>query len=364
MRQRTKEMQQAGQEADGEAVMKAQFPGGSSGSLATSAAGREAMPGTATGDEVSGKASPLDGRHKVLKPLEPPADVSAGRTFLVPLLVPSPKPGSHRRGPQTGKYKSTAQKEAHEPSEYMRQRTKEMQQAGQEADGEAVMKAQFPGGSSGSLATSAAGREAMPGTATGDELARKISPLDWLKKILKPLEPRADVSAGRTFPVPLLVPSPKPGSHRRGPLRGKKKGTGEKKAHEPNNILKQMVTELHKGNAEPVGEGDLASQPTFRIEPLGHGEVMEQKAGQKEVFPQGSRGQLAASAAGKEEMPDMGTGTGGAASPTTRVLDSQKDPGRSFCKAIGCWIGLMAGLLFWSLFSSYAVCKFGLTGKG
>ncbi|XP_057888211.1 uncharacterized protein LOC131088295 isoform X9 [Melospiza georgiana] len=206
------------------------------------------MPGTATGDEVSGKTSPLDGRHKVLKPLEPPADASAGRTFPVPLLVPSPKPGSHRRGPPTGKYKSTTEKKAHEPSEYMRQRTKEMQQAGKEADGEAAMKAQFPGGSSGSLTASAAGREAMPGTATGDELARKISPLDWLNKVLKPLETRTDASAGRTFPVPLLVPSPKPGSHRRGPLRGKKKATGHKEADEPNNILKQMVEELHKGN--------------------------------------------------------------------------------------------------------------------
>ncbi|XP_057888207.1 uncharacterized protein LOC131088295 isoform X5 [Melospiza georgiana] len=301
------------------------------------------MPGTATGDEVSGKTSPLDGRHKVLKPLEPPADASAGRTFPVPLLVPSPKPGSHRRGPPTGKYKSTTEKKAHEPSEYMRQRTKEMQQAGKEADGEAAMKAQFPGGSSGSLTASAAGREAMPGTATGDELARKISPLDWLNKVLKPLETRTDASAGRTFPVPLLVPSPKPGSHRRGPLRGKKKATGHKEADEPNNILKQMVEELHKGNAEPVGEGGLASQPTFRIEPLGHGEVMEQKAGQKAVFPQASRGRLAAPAAGEEEMPDMGTGTGGAASPTTRVLDSQKGPGRGF------WIGLIAGLLFLEL---------------
>ncbi|XP_057888208.1 uncharacterized protein LOC131088295 isoform X6 [Melospiza georgiana] len=239
------------------------------------------MPGTATGDEVSGKTSPLDGRHKVLKPLEPPADASAGRTFPVPLLVPSPKPGSHRRGPPTGKYKSTTEKKAHEPSEYMRQRTKEMQQAGKEADGEAAMKAQFPGGSSGSLTASAAGREAMPGTATGDELARKISPLDWLNKVLKPLETRTDASAGRTFPVPLLVPSPKPGSHRRGPLRGKKKATGHKEADEPNNILKQMVEELHKGN--------------------------------------------------------------GAASPTTRVLDSQKGPGRGF------WIGLIAGLLFLEL---------------
>ncbi|XP_064288129.1 uncharacterized protein LOC135307656 isoform X2 [Passer domesticus] len=202
----------------------------------------------------------------------------------------------------------------------MRQMLKEMQQAGEEVDGEAVQKAAFPGGSSGSVPASAAGREAMPGTGTGAEVAQKASPLAWLHKVLKPLESPAGVSAGRTSPAPLLIPTKKTGSHGRGPLRRKNKGKGQKKPHEPNNILKHIVTELHKGHgvsagrtspaplliptqkpgshrrdwdrdmdsmlvfldesvktsadggANPVGESDLASQPTFRIEPLGDAE--------------------------------------------------------------------------------------------
>ncbi|XP_064288057.1 uncharacterized protein LOC135307578 isoform X2 [Passer domesticus] len=240
----------------------------------------------------------------------------------------------------------------------MRQMLKEMQQAGEEVDGEAVQKAAFPGGSSGSVPASAEGREAMPGTGTGAEVAQKASPLAWLHKVLKPLESPAGVSAGRTSPAPLLIPTKKTGSHGRGPLRRKNKGKGQKKPHEPNNILKQIVTELHKGHgmdrealwkvafpegreempgrvpgdedhvlnyletlvngglktlpdvgANLVGESDLASQPTFRIESLGDAEVMDQKAGLKEVFPQGSSGSLAAPAAGRKAMADTGTGT-------------------------------------------------------
>ncbi|XP_064289345.1 uncharacterized protein LOC135308336 [Passer domesticus] len=261
-------------------------------------------------------------------------------------------------------------------------------------DAEAGQKAAFPGGSSGSVPASAAGREAMPGPGPGAEVARKASPLAWLHKVLKPLEPPAGVPAGRTFPVPLLIPTKKAGSHRRGPLRGKKKGKGQKKLHEPNNILKQIVTELHKGHgmdrealwkmafpegreempgtvpgdgdhdldyletlvngglkslpdvgANPVGENDLASQPTFRIEPPGDAEVMDQKAGLKEVFPQGSSGSLAAPAAGRKAMPDKGTGTADAAGTTTCVPDTHKGLGRDFCKGAACWAGLMAGLL-------------------
>ncbi|XP_064288039.1 uncharacterized protein LOC135307555 isoform X3 [Passer domesticus] len=152
------------------------------------------------------------------------------------------------------------------------------------------------------------------------EVAQKASPLAWLHKVLKPLESPAGVSAGRTSPAPLLIPTKKTGSHGRGPLRRKNKGKGQKKPHEPNNILKHIVTELHKGHgvsagrtspaplliptqkpgshrrdwdrdmdsmlvfldesvktsadggANPVGESDLASQPTFRIEPLGDAE--------------------------------------------------------------------------------------------
>ncbi|XP_064287855.1 uncharacterized protein LOC135307157 isoform X2 [Passer domesticus] len=228
----------------------------------------------------------------------------------------------------------------------MRQMLKEMQQAGgQELDGEAGQKAAFPGGSSGSVPASVAGREAMPGTGTGAEVAWKASPLAWLHKVLKPLESPADGSAGRTFPVPLLIPAQKPGSHGRGPLRGKNKGKGQKKPHEPNNTLKQIGTELHKGHANAAGENDLASEPTFRIEPLGDAEVMDQKAGQKEVFPQGSSGSLAAPAAGRKAMADTGTGTADAAGTTTCVPDAHKGLGSDFCKGAACWAGLMAGLL-------------------
>ncbi|XP_074387646.1 uncharacterized protein LOC141726592 [Zonotrichia albicollis] len=364
-----------GNEMDIEVLWKAAFPEGSSRSLLPApATGKEEMPDTGTGTEDwdTGKASPLTWRFEIVKPTGGSAvtDVTAGTTSPTPGLDNEHQTSSHHRDPPTVKPKHTTARKFQKPFEVMWQLLKEELQGGQEVDAEAVLKAAFPTGSRDSVPASAAGREAMPGTATGDELARKISPLDWLNKVLKPLEPPADVSAGRTFPVPLLVPSRKPGSHRSGPLRGKDKATGHKKAHEPNN----MVMELHKGNgmdrealwkaafpagrrvmpgtatgAEPVGEGDLASQPTFRIEPLGHGEVMEQKAGQKGVFPQASRGRLAAPAAGKEEMPDMGTGKGGAAGTTAHVPDSQKGPGGGFCQGTGFWLGLLAGLLLLEL---------------
>ncbi|XP_068034398.1 uncharacterized protein [Anomalospiza imberbis] len=167
-------------------------------------------------DEHARKASPAAWLQEDFQLLKPPAGVSAGKTFQAPLLVAAQKPGSHRRGPPTGNNKATGHKKPHEPSEHMRQMLKEMLQAGQEMEGEAVLKAEFPGGSSGSLAAPAAGREAMPGTVTGDEVDGKASPLAWLNEILKPLEPPADVSAGRIFPVPLLIPTHKPGSHGEG----------------------------------------------------------------------------------------------------------------------------------------------------
>ncbi|XP_068057578.1 uncharacterized protein [Anomalospiza imberbis] len=169
-------------EMEGEAVLKAEFPGGSSGSLAAPAAGREAMPGTGTGDEHARKASPAAWLQEDFQPLKPPAGVSAGKTFQAPFLVAAQKPGSHRR----------------------------------EMEGQAVLKAEFPRGSSGSLAASAAGREAMPGTVTGDEHARKASPAAWLQEDFQPLKPPAGVSAGKTFQAPFLVAAQKPGSHRRG----------------------------------------------------------------------------------------------------------------------------------------------------
>ncbi|XP_036246875.1 uncharacterized protein LOC118691648 isoform X4 [Molothrus ater] len=273
----------------------------------------------------------------------------------------------------------------------MKEMLKKIRQRGQEMKGEPVLKAEFPAGSSDSVPASAAGREAMPGPVPGDEVAGKASPFDWLNKVLKPLEPPAGASAGRTFQAPLLVPAHKPSSHRRGPPRGKNKPRGEKKSLESNDIWKQIVEELHKGNdwdpemdylevlahnhfksledaeAKPAGEGDAASQPMSRTEllgsmtePLGDGEVMDQKAGQKEVFPQGSRGQLAAPAAVRKAKTDTGTGTGtgGAASPTTRVPDSQKGLGRGFCKGTHCLLELMAIVAGGELV--FMLCCFGI----
>ncbi|XP_053857562.1 uncharacterized protein LOC128820757 isoform X2 [Vidua macroura] len=116
------------------AVLKAAFPGGSSGPLAAPAAGSEVMPGRVTADESAGMASPAAGMEDGLEPLGVSAGVSAGKTFQAPFLVAVHKPGSHRR----------------------------------EMEGEAVLKAEFPRASSGPLAASAAGREAMPGTVTGE----------------------------------------------------------------------------------------------------------------------------------------------------------------------------------------------------
>ncbi|CAN8185251.1 unnamed protein product, partial [Coccothraustes coccothraustes] len=344
MWQMLKELLQAGQEVDGEAVQKAAFPGESSGSLAASASGREAMPGTVPGDEVAGKASPFDWLNKVLKPLEPPAGVSAERTFPAPVLVPTGQPSSHRRGPPKGKTQDTGAKNSHESDEFPQQTQKEMLQAGQgvtagstsptpgldtrhkpgshrrgpprgkykprgekeslksnnilkqivlelqkgnEVDGEAVQKAAFPGESSGSLAASASGREAMPGTVPGDW----YHDLDYLEALLenglKFLEDVTGVTAGSTSPTPGLDTTHKPGSHRRGPPRGKYKPRGEKESLKSNNILKQIVLELQKGNGMDIEFLWMAA------------------------FPEGSsRSSVPGSASGRKAMASMNTGLG------------------------------------------------------
>ncbi|XP_053809773.1 uncharacterized protein LOC128794136 isoform X3 [Vidua chalybeata] len=210
--------------------------------------------------------------------------VSAERTFPGSLVEVAHKPSSHHKGPQTEKIKDTANKISLEPSELMWQMLREMLQGGQDMEGEAVQKEAFPRGSSDSVPASAAGREAMPGTVTGDEVDGKAPPLAWLNEVLKPLEPPAAVSAGRNFPAPLLIAPRKPGSLRRGPPRGKNKPRGEKESLESNNILKQIVKKLHKGH-EMEGEAVLKAE-----------------------FPGGTSGSLAASAAGREAMPGTVTG--------------------------------------------------------
>ncbi|XP_023776379.1 uncharacterized protein LOC111924455 isoform X2 [Cyanistes caeruleus] len=294
--------------------------------------------------------------------------VSAGRTFPAPGLVAAHKPGSHQRGPPRGRNKATGVMKPHEPAKPMRQMLKEMLQGGQEKDQRAVLKVVFPGGSSGSWAASAAGREAMPGTVPGakplgegdlasqptprtnaledgvsagrtfsapglvaahkpgshqrDEVPRKASPLDWLHKVLKPLESPAGVSAGRTFSAPLLITAHKLGSHRRGPLRGKNKATGQKESLESHHILKEIEKELLKGHA------------------------MDREALWKAAFPEG-----------KEAIAGVGPGTGDAVG-TTQVPDSQKGIRRGCCQGTLCWLGLMAGRLFLLLF--FILCCVGI----
>ncbi|XP_068884400.1 uncharacterized protein [Aphelocoma coerulescens] len=264
-------------EMEAEAVLKAAFPGGSSGSLAASAAGREAMPGTVTG----------------------------GRTSPAPLVVPARKPGSHRRGPPKGKTQARGEYKDLKPSELLDQMLSDLERR-REMEAEAVLKAAFPGGSSGSLAASAAGREAMPGTVTGDW----DQDMDYLESLLddglktsahagaEPLgeaasqpmsttEPQGEdegVSAGRTSPAPLLVPARKPGSHRRGPPKGKTQARGEYKDLKPSELLDQMLSDLERRRE------------------------MEAEAVLKAAFPGGSSGSLAASAAGREAMPGTVTG--------------------------------------------------------
>ncbi|XP_023803477.1 uncharacterized protein LOC111945014, partial [Cyanistes caeruleus] len=203
----------------------------------------------------------------------------------------------------------------------MRQMLKEMLQGGQEVDRAAVLKAAFPGGSSGPWAASAAGREAMPGTVTGDWNHNLHYPEALLDDSLKHLRNAGGVPAGRTFPAPGLVTVRKPGSHRRGPPSGKNKAAGHQKLHVPSKPMRQMLKEMLQGGqvpttprqkwipahhgrgsdlywlldwdqdmdyleaqlddswqdlenagAKPLGEGDLASQPTSRTEALGDGE--------------------------------------------------------------------------------------------
>ncbi|XP_064524140.1 uncharacterized protein LOC135420513 isoform X3 [Pseudopipra pipra] len=238
---------QKGREMDQGALWQAAFPEGSSGSVPGSAAGREAMPGTGTRDEGAGNASPLDWLHEVLEPLQPPAGVSAGRTFPAPLLLVPYKLNSHHRGPPGGKSQPPGKKKSQEPSEGTRQMLKEVLQAGPEMDQGALWQAAFPKGSSGSVPGSAEGREAMPGTGTRDEGAGNDSPLDWLHEVLGPLMSPAGVSAGKTFPAPLLVGPHKPSSHGRGPPRGKNQPPGEKKSQEPSEGMREILNELGRG---------------------------------------------------------------------------------------------------------------------
>ncbi|XP_053809343.1 uncharacterized protein LOC128793907 isoform X2 [Vidua chalybeata] len=213
----------------------------------------------------------------ITEPLGDAEGVSARRTFPAPLVDVARKPSSHRRGPLAGKNKTTGHKKPHGPSEHMRQMLAEMEQAGQEMEGEAVLKAAFPRGSSDSVPASAAGREAMPGTVTGAEPVAEggaasqpipsTDPLGDAEGRSRPFplgelpaqspklgqggiaagartEPR--VSAGRTFPGPLVDVARKPSSHRRGPLRRKNKPIGRSKTLEESKNLEEIRSDVER----------------------------------------------------------------------------------------------------------------------
>ncbi|XP_051649236.1 uncharacterized protein LOC127473534 isoform X23 [Manacus candei] len=202
--------------------------------------------------EDTRNASPAAWMEDTLGPSGSPAGVSAGRTFPAPLLIPLHKPSSH----------------------------------GREMDQGAVQKSVLPKGSSGSVPGSAEGREAMPGTGTRDEAAGNASPLDWLHEVLEPLQPPAvtGVSAGRTFPAPLLLVPYKLNSHHRGPPGGKSQHQGEKKSQEPSEGMRQMLKEMLQAGPE-----------------------MDQGALWQAAFPEGSSGSVPGSAEGREAMPGTGT---------------------------------------------------------
>ncbi|XP_064287926.1 uncharacterized protein LOC135307302 isoform X1 [Passer domesticus] len=288
-----KEMQQAGGQAmDQKAVLKVAFSGVSGGSLERPA-GRKAMPdtGTGTADEVFGKASPLAWLHKVLVLSEPPSCVSAARTSPAPLLISTKKPGSHRRGLSRGKNKGKGHQKPHEPSENMRQMLKELLQAGQEKDKKAVRKAAFPRGSSGSMAASAAGREAMPGTGPGDWDRDMDSMLVFVDESLKtsadsranpvgesdlasqptfrnePLGDAEGVSAGRTFPGPLVDVARRPSSRHRALLRMENKPRGDRKSLEASKHMEKMPSDLERRHdaAGPTTHADNIWESTRRV---------------------------------------------------------------------------------------------------
>ncbi|XP_064262426.1 uncharacterized protein LOC135298368 isoform X6 [Passer domesticus] len=440
-KQELKEMRQGGQEMKGEPVQKEAFPRGSSGSVPASAEGREAMPGT--GDEVSGRASPSAWMNKVLKPLEPPADVSTGRTSPAPTLDVAIKPSSHHRSIPTGKIQDTTDKISLEPSKQIRQELKEALQTRQEMDIVLQWKLAFLEGSTPSLVPApVAGRKAIPdtGTGTADWEAGKDSALAWRSEVVKPSEHSADVSAGTTSPTPTLDAAPKPSSHHRGPTTGETKGMAGKKFQDPLEVMWQMLKECLQRKQEMKGEpvqkealpggssgsvpasaagretmpgtgpgdevagkaspsawmnkvlkpleppadmspGRTSPAPTLdaALKPSSHGreetkvmadkkfqnlfeimwqmlkemlqrrQVMDQKAVQKEEHSGRSSGSLAAPAAERKAMPDTGTGTADAAGTTRPVPNAQDGLGRGFCQGTGCWLGFLAGMLYLEL---------------
>ncbi|XP_064263304.1 uncharacterized protein LOC135293235 [Passer domesticus] len=275
--------------------------------------------------------------------------MSEGTTPPTPTLDAAQKPSSHHRGPTTGETKDMAGKKFQDPLEIMWQMLKERLQRRQEMKGEPVQKEAFPGGSSGSVPASAAGREAMPGTDTGDGNRdmgfQEVLMKDGLKFLgnagaepagegptsrTEALGDAEGVSAGRTSQAPGLDAWPQPSSHG----RGKTQVFAAKKSHDSDEFLRQTQKEAPGG------------------------QVMDQKAVQEEEHSGRSSGSLATPAAGRKAMPDTGTGTADAAGTTRPVTDAQDGLRWGFCQGTVCWLGLLAGVLYLELV--FMFCCFGI----
>ncbi|XP_053857438.1 replication initiator 1-like [Vidua macroura] len=151
--------------------------------------------------------------------------------------------------PPLWKKTDTGDKKSLEAARHLDQMLSDLERR-REMNRKAVLKAAFPGGSSGPLAAPAAGSEAMPGTVRGDEHASKASPAAGMEDGLEPLGASAGVSAGRTFQAPFLVAAHKPGSHRRGPPRGRNRATKHMKSLEASQHMDQMLNDLERRREE------------------------------------------------------------------------------------------------------------------
>ncbi|XP_053845103.1 uncharacterized protein LOC128813786 isoform X2 [Vidua macroura] len=112
---------------------------------------------------IAGNVFPAPWLEENLDPVGPPTGVSAEWNFLAPGLDAVHKPSAHRRGETQAKGENKSLK----PSEILDQMLSDLERR-REMKGEPVHKEAFPRGSSDSVPAPAAGREAMPGTVTGD----------------------------------------------------------------------------------------------------------------------------------------------------------------------------------------------------
>ncbi|XP_039243790.1 uncharacterized protein LOC114002527 isoform X3 [Pipra filicauda] len=219
--------------------------------VALHARAAQAAPVPARGaDEGAGNSFSAAWLEGGLDSLGPPAGVSAGRTLPDSGLVPPHKAGSHRTGPPRGRNRSPGDKPSQEALELLDQMLSELQRRRDENTGNASPATWMEDalGPSGSPAGVSAGRTfPAPGLVAprwssshhrgpprsrnqppGDKPSQKAqdlldqmlnelerrrdentgnaSPAAWMEDALGPSGSPAGVSAGRTFPAPLLIP--------------------------------------------------------------------------------------------------------------------------------------------------------------